>query len=326
MASHKAVRKALDVLQRISDESGVAVANSWPLEFCLVDDEEEEEESDEEPRLHPLLQLFVQSLSPVSRQLTVRWLQRSRTHIFALPMEARMQAAKCIWRYTNGMGYALGRRIPFPAVSLEGVLETPEDEIDDNLADEYDLARHAFNGYALPLPVGMVLFEGRRGNSLDGDDTFNLGVYDADITRARFTSTSWHPSGALAHAVTTVYASEVPGESIMGALPIESNIVRARKEGETPPWGVLLVHKIVSPSVLAVDPAGDEELRDEDWNEEGEREIILQPFVRFHYCQDDVAVLPLEHDRFRGVPVRLLYIHVFVEDACPLCMLRAQHA
>lgn len=142
---------------------------------------------------------------------------------------------------------------------------------------------------AVPLPVGLVLFEGRSAHSNTARPTAADILRDR-VRRAPF-SASWHPDVALSFADTT------------------SRRHRATR-------GTLLVHKIMSDAILGVDAqqARSSIHRSQRLSSWHECEIIVQPLVSFHQVQEaDVLLDQWRHRHW----VHVIFTHVFLGDVCP---------
>jgi hypothetical protein len=143
----------------------------------------------------------------------------------------------------------------------------------------------------VPLPVGLMLFEGRAR-------TEAVQILNDGIRRAPF-STSWHPNAGL-HFVLS------PVQNAMDAY-------------------VLFAHTLMSDGILGVDVQKTCHRREShaSWNE---CEIIVQPLVRFHSVDEYVIVIeqdPTIHytmysaNPMRIVEVRLVLTHAYLGDMCP---------
>ena len=296
----------------------------WLNEFHVADDTPREQielyRYHDAVWLHPAFQLFMESMPPGTRDLLMAWTRANRAHVDSLPAHVRQRAASLIFNFKVS-SLSANSQHDRGVDSLQRLLLTaaPDQDDEEVYVDKMsppNFAAALFTGYATKLSRGMVLFEGRGWDTLDTRKSrqhdFGVGTV---VTRARFTSTSWHPESALAHAMIRLTGAESIANSTNDKLV--SHLIR--EPTATLRLGSLLVHKIASPNVLAVDFAN--EPSEEYWQE---REILLQPYIRFHVCSDAIAVLPCDmyqdgHVLKQGVVVRVFYTHVYTEARCPMC-------
>jgi len=164
---------------------------------------------------------------------------------------------------------------------------------------------------AVPLPRGLILFEGRSGTTAD------TRALKSTIRREVF-STTWHPNVAIQY----LGGVEKSGfdESFAGA---------AEHRGT-----VFFVHKVMSDGILGVDAQGEPRRHARErnkWNPElyEECEIVVQPFVKIHLFEE--CILLIQHNpidtvihgdqtggRHDVTPVymRTIFTHLYLGDKC----------
>ena len=171
-----------------------------------------------------------------------------------------------------------------------------------SLQDMQRRGRESFAAYmfptrALALPIGAVLLQGSRFEP----------TLAGTVTRFRCSSMTTSLDVAFQFMGRFgVLASD--REQHRRQLDALRNI---RANADTQP--LLFVHTVTSRNVLAIDTNS---LIDVD-PEMDEKEVILQPYIRFHVVKDEVALV--DRTGYGATLVRVLKTHVFVEDVCPLC-------
>lgn len=160
---------------------------------------------------------------------------------------------------------------------LESISSVSRDLLCAWTAEFKDRARAGPCGLA--LPVGLVVFEGCHGDRLrEWSDSFALHDEVVVVCRDRPTFATWHPIGAVPPLASCAWDDLAAG--------------------------VMLVHKIASPCIVAtMDEA---------------RGITLPPDIKLHACKDELAVIKFS-DRDPARAIRIMYTHVYAEDECRLC-------
>lgn len=158
--------------------------------------------------------------------------------------------------------------------------------------------------FSIPLPEGLVLFEGRPiGSSyrLFGHQPNARDKVHGNHTRDEPFSTSWHPNIAMKFVASGHYPSwEI-------ALSSRQN--------------VFLCHKIMTPNILGIDVQSVLHQRAANPGSWKECEVIVQPYVKLHVF--DEAIMRLEHftlerkDDIASVFVRVIWCHLYLSDVCP---------
>jgi hypothetical protein len=176
-----------------------------------------------------------------------------------------------------------------------------------------DLYREVFshqqNSVATPLPVGLVLFEGRPQN------TYEKRIKHGQTRREVF-STSWHPDVALFF------------------LSLGDDVNMSYKEMSRSRERVLVIHKIMSAGILGFDmqeyaPREKKEASSHHHPKPEmyeECEITVQPFVKVHEVDDNVHLFHMgtpwqAHYNLRIQQtvgfVRTIFTHLYLGDKCP---------
>jgi len=291
----------------------------WPYFFALAQQESLIEK--EKRKMMPYnQQLFMQGFAPDNPALLKLWLRTANSVFSRVKDSASVRSMLVEW---SSHGY----------IRIRGVLATHP--LVDQLTDLVSLAPLIEQGLLLdepnwrlysrcfmpgpnrvgvPLPSGLVLFEGRTGSEASS-------ILEQRVRRAPF-STSWHINEALQFADPST------------EFRVATDVLFKRKN-------VLMAHKIMSSEILGVDvqqarmqPRGAAAaassssseapltVRAPQWDE---CEIIIQPLVSVHLVNDVVIAIdrrnrhPLNHDIASTQPVlqRLLFIHAFLGDTCP---------
>lgn len=283
--------------------------------------------------LHPLWQAFLVGLphaanSP-SHTLLARWAAASKARFEWLvgaeswapgendPGDDRelVCALVDLWTYSPRR---VNQVLTATATSLDQAIQQPwvaaATGTSARLKNAGEVARVLFAGpraICTPLPMGAVLFEGHSSDQWHDIDPVATGI-DSHVVRTAATSVSWHPDRALWSTDTEQAASAITD-------PVVNRRMHTGADPAAVP-SLLLVHKIASPNVLGCDV---QQLRSTYFqtllSRQDRCEVMLQPFTRFHVCNDEVAVLPLGYAHAGATVQRLLYTHVYVEDECPMC-------
>jgi hypothetical protein len=160
---------------------------------------------------------------------------------------------------------------------------------------------------AVPLPAGLVLFEGRSNASAK---TRIL----ASITRREPFSTTWHPNVALSFLR--------PGIVKTMNVFMSQAILNPYRVDASSHASVLFVHRVMTPDILAADVQGtDTEM--ESIPTYYECEVIIQPFVKTHVVAQRVllihydVILKEKAGPPQALLVHTMFTHLFLGATCP---------
>lgn len=244
-----------------------------------------------------LQQKFLDALMPQNRPLLRAWMHMFGVNLGLVGRGRNVQLIKA-WMQSSAAIIGVLRMHPaahtltdllslLPLVEQgmrDGQIESERDE-----TTEWEFYKRMFMPgparVAVPLPVGLVLFEGR------GTQASTDRVMHDRVRRTPF-SASWHPNVAMQFITDD---------------------------------GNMFVHKIMSDGILGIDVQCTRREKWEKpayWNE---CEVIVQPLVSFHRVHDALVLLdsrPLDHthapERTRNAHwVHVVFTHAFLGDVCP---------
>lgn len=246
-------------------------------------------------------ELFLRTFAPRNLTLLPPWLNLFDANYKSMP---RWRSGDLIQEWT-GSGYASVRDflLTHPRkgewTDLPSLLPMLTNDTDDSPLQRGKMTRQQCREFlnllfmpgprrvGVPLPVGLVLFEGKQGSSV-GQITSLAGY-----ARIPPFSTTWHPDVA--------------------AYFTETALSPARLNKD---HNVLFCHAIMSDGILGV-VARRQHLSDE-------MEIIVQPLVHLHVLPTS-HIVAMEKHEFKGVPTtklrkalyRIRFTHLFLGDKCP---------
>jgi len=298
-------------------------ADAWPYFFARVElGEEDWKKETDNPRHTPRIQtIFMKGVSPDNHALLPVWLREAKAR-FALredrSAENTLLASWCddgfVWIRNVLSHHPKVKKLTDLLSMLPLVrkgLTTPNGQVFTLSAWQfYDtMFMPGPNRVAVPLPAGMVIFEGRAGRNTPDS------VLNDRVRRVPF-SASWHVDAALRFAF----------RGDISQAEVQIDMLDSRS-------ACLFVHKIMSDGILGVDVQlaryeDDPEELLEQWSE---CEIIVQPLVSFHLVEEAVAVFDVaanDEQKKHITPTivqRVMFTHAFLGVKCP-CEAEAEAA
>jgi len=268
-------------------------------------------------RLLPSAQrIFLQCYAPNNRALLALFFQSFDMNNKICGTSAGRKLIK--W-YCNSSSYDVQRKlVEHPRIEEIRTLEELDSSGICKDVETLSFFEHIFLSstaarLAVPLPRGMVLFEGRAGKSAEPK------IFNQLIRKEPF-STSWHPNVAMCFLRGDAGKEnrEMP-RSFYGACNTRD--------------AVFFVHKVMSDGVLGVDAQFEGPKRDtrEYPHAEGyyetpydECEIIVQPFVKIHLTEENVHLMQFDKLVTAGrtgdaghAMVRTSFTHLYLGNECP---------
>jgi len=300
--------------KRTGKENPPRDKDRWPYFYALPPAESEFVNGSLVKMMPFCQQWFVKGIAPRNKSLLELWM-----HTFKLTFSLREnrdddRSVLRSWAYE---GYAGMRAVleNHPGASkltdLLSMVSIVQQGLASSKASDWRLYDRFFmpgpERIAVPLPSGLVLFEGRglRASPVD--------ILSDRVRLAPF-STSWHPNEAMRFTYSNINSWTFDVRSLY------------KKRAN-----VLFTHKIMSDGILGVDVQLAVEPGKPRLSTWTECEIIIQPLVRIHLVGESVigidnrTISQPHHDLSATQPLiqRVLFTHLFLGSKCP-CGLSAE--